>query len=130
MNFGKFFKNEEKGGKPAFLKECEAFAKGMDAQIKNAKGVKRSLIVIATEKDADGEATSNVALLGQGGVLIESLATFLDQEGVQEIVRPAMSRNALHHLARIFAKDCKDCDKRDECEHCDHKTDNNDNSNK
>lgn len=64
-------KNNEKG---EFLSKAEAFAKEMSENV-NADGVKRSVIILATET-VDGEDGTRqiIGVAGNGGELIHPIA--------------------------------------------------------
>lgn len=89
----------EEKKKSEFMLAAEAFAKEMSANV-NADGVKRSVIILATET-VDGEDGTRqvIGVAGNGGELIRSIAKFANQEDTRPLLKKGLELSMVEAIA-------------------------------
>lgn len=94
-------KNNEKS---EFLSKVEAFAKEMSEKV-NADGVKRSVVILATET-IDGENNTHqiIGIAGNGSEIIRSIAKFANQEDARPLLKKGLELSMIEAIAAKFGK--------------------------
>lgn len=88
--------------KSEFLSKAEAFAKEMSANV-NADGVKRSLVILATETiDGEDGTRQIIGVAGNGGEIIRSIAKFANQEDTRPLLKKGLELSMIESIALKF----------------------------
>ncbi|WP_338335870.1 hypothetical protein [Marseilla massiliensis] len=94
---------EKKIEKGEFISQVETFARMMSEVTNGKDGVKRGLIILASESVESGDGTKQiVAVMGNGGKVIESVAALALQENGKEIIMAGVKEAALKELIEKF----------------------------
>lgn len=90
-------KNNEKS---EFLSKAEAFAKEMSEKV-NADGVKRSVIILATETiDGENDTRQIIGVAGNGREIIQSIAKFANQEDIKPLLKKGLELSMIEAIAQ------------------------------
>ena len=94
---------EKKIEKGEFISQVETFARMMSEVTNGKDGVKRGLIILASESVESEDGTKQiVAVMGNGGKVIESVAALALQENGKEIIMAGVKKAALKELIEKF----------------------------
>lgn len=93
---------EKKIEKGEFISQVETFARMMSEMTSEKDGVKRGLIILASESVESEDGTKQiVAVMGHGEV-IESIAALALQEKGEELITAGVKEAALKELIEKF----------------------------
>lgn len=88
--------------KSEFLSKVEEFAKEVQEMV-NAKGAKRSIIVLATEAVENEDATKQIiGVAGNGKELVHSIAKFANQESTSPLLKEGLKLSLIESFADKF----------------------------
>ncbi len=93
-------KKIEKG---EFLSKAEIFAKEMSEMINANDGVKRSIVILATEHVEEENGTKQIiGVAGNGEAIAHSIAKFANQETTKPLVMQGLKLSMLESIAEKF----------------------------
>lgn len=91
-------KNNEKG---EFLSKVEAFASETAEMVSPKNGVKRSIVILATESVDGEEATKQIiGVAGHGGQIAYSIAKFANQEDTRPLLKKGLELSMIETIAQ------------------------------
>lgn len=94
---------EKKIEKGEFISQVETFARMMSEMTSEKDGVKRGLIILASESVESEDGTKQiVAVMGHGGEVVESIAALALQEKGKELITAGVKEAALKELIEKF----------------------------
>lgn len=95
---------EKKIEKGEFISQVETFARMMSEMTSEKDGVKRGLIILASESVESEDGTKQiVAVMGHGGKVVESIAALaLQEEKGKELITAGVKEAALKELIEKF----------------------------
>lgn len=90
---------EKKIEKGEFISQVETFARMMSEMTSEKDGVKRGLIILASESVESEDGTKQIiSVLGNGGKVVEAIAGFASQEHGKSFLMAGMKEAALNSL--------------------------------
>jgi hypothetical protein len=90
---------EKKIEKGEFISQVEAFARMMSVMTNEKDGVKRGLVILASESVESEDGTKQiVAVMGNGGKVVESIAALALQENGKELIMAGVKEAALKEI--------------------------------
>lgn len=94
---------EKKIEKGEFISQVETFARMMSEMTSEKDGVKRGLIILASESVESEDGTKQiVAVMGHDGKVVESIAALALQEKGKELITAGVKEAALKELIEKF----------------------------
>lgn len=90
---------EKKIEKSEFLSKVEAFAHEMTTMTEKKEGVKRGLVILASESVESEDGTKQiVAVMGNGRKVVESVAALALQENGKELIMAGVKEATLKEI--------------------------------
>ena len=93
-------KNNEKG---EFLSKVEAFASETAEMVSSKNGVKRSIVILATESiDGENGTKQIIGVAGNGEEIAYSIAKFANQKDTRPLLKKGLELSMIETIAEKF----------------------------